>query len=368
VAATTAALSIGITLMTLFTVVFSSVQASTDDAVAGHFPFDYIVAASGSQPVPPRIVSALRAAPELGMVADVYSEVAAVDGSMTPLSAYSHNALGVAVRPAMTAGSLTQVGPGTAAVGTGLGNVGGTITVSTPSAGRERLRIVAVYNAATHKSPIPPVIISTTDFARGFPAVGATEAVIDAAPGVSTARSRAAVAAAIASDPLLTMSTLADYKASLDSGVDSIIDLVGALLGLAILIALFGISNTLTLSVIERTPESALLRALGLTRGQLRGMLFAEALLMAALSVLLGASLGIWLRRRPDARPRHQSRAVHPVRPASPVRADRGTRRGSRRHPPRPPGRPHRPRRRPNRPLTQSAPPNRRRSRGRRSR
>jgi putative ABC transport system permease protein len=60
-----------------------------------------------------------------------------------------------------------------------------------------------------------------------------------------------------------------------------------------VLIALLGISNTLSLSVIERTRESALLRALGLTRGQLRRMLLTEALLMAALAIVLGAGLGV---------------------------------------------------------------------------
>ena len=84
---------------------------------------------------------------------------------------------------------------------------------------------------------------------------------------------RAAVDAATASDPLLVVNTIAAYKATLASRVNQILTLFVALLGLAVLIALLGISNTLSLSVIERTRESALMRALGLTRGQLRRML-----------------------------------------------------------------------------------------------
>jgi len=101
-----------------------------------------------------------------------------------------------------------------------------------------------------------------------------------------------AVSTAIASDPLLTITTLADYRASLASAINGIIALFGTLLGLALLIALFGISNTLTLSVIERTRESALLRALGLTRGQLRRMLLTEAIYMALIAAVLGVGLG----------------------------------------------------------------------------
>jgi putative ABC transport system permease protein len=68
--------------------------------------------------------------------------------------------------------------------------------------------------------------------------------------------------------------------------------LVGALLGLAIIISLIGIANTLTLSVFERTRESALLRALGLTRDGLRWMLSLEAVIMAVIGALLGVVLG----------------------------------------------------------------------------
>jgi putative ABC transport system permease protein len=299
VAATTAALTIGITLMTVFTVVISSVRASTDAALEGHFPFDYLVQASqGQQSIPPPVVRALTAAPELGLVAPFYLRAASVDGARTPVGAYGHSALGIAIRPAMVSGSLAAVRAGTAAVDSSqlrsLGiRMGGTLLVRTPDAGLERLRVVAVYDAAVYRSPLPGVLISAGDYVRGFRPAGPGQVVIDAAPDVSAAASRAAVTAAAASDPLLGIDTLADYKASLNSRIDDVLVLFGALLGLAILIALLGIANTLTLSVIERTRESALIRALGLTRGQLRCMLLAEALLMTALAVGLGFGLGI---------------------------------------------------------------------------
>jgi putative ABC transport system permease protein len=295
VATTTAALTIGITLMTLFSVVVSSAQKSTDAAIDGHYPFDYMVQnTEHDQPVPPLVVSTLDRSPRLAVVAAVYQGTATVDRDTVPLAAYSHNALGTAVRPAMVSGSLTAVGPGTAAVDIGAvpASLGGTIVVRTPDAGQERLRVVAVYNARTYKSPLPAVLISTADYLRGYRPAGPDMVVVDAAPGVSTAASRAVVTSAIASDPLLEVDTAADYKAQLDRSVDTILEMFGALLGLAILIALFGISSTLTLSVIERTRESALLRALGLTRGQLRRMLLCEAVLMAALAAVLGIGLG----------------------------------------------------------------------------
>jgi putative ABC transport system permease protein len=80
VAATTAALSIGMTVMTIFTVVASSAQASATSALDAHYPFDYSVRAADGRAVPPRIISALAAAPQLDVVAPSYSTPATVDG------------------------------------------------------------------------------------------------------------------------------------------------------------------------------------------------------------------------------------------------------------------------------------------------
>ncbi|MBA2558828.1 MAG: ABC transporter permease, partial [Propionibacteriales bacterium] len=84
-------------------------------------------------------------------------------------------------------------------------------------------------------------------------------------------------------------------RASLDKAINAMLLIATALLAVAALIALVGVSNTLQLSVIERTREQALLRALGLTRAQLRGMLAGEAVLMAVVAAFLGVGLGIVL-------------------------------------------------------------------------
>jgi putative ABC transport system permease protein len=299
VAATTAALTIGLTLMTIVTVVVSSAQASTDAQIEQHYPFDYVVQAGrggGGQVVPPRVLSALQAAPALGVVAADYFEQDPVNGVKVQVGAIGRAALGVSVQPGMIAGSLAAIGPGTAGVDSGqlkaLGaHQGGMVAVATPGGGTETFRVAAVYNSAG--LAMPDVLLSVGDYQHAFVPAGANEVFINAAPGTAVAASRAAVDTATASDPLLTVATLADYKASLSGRVDEILTLFGVLLGLAVLIALLGMSNTLSLSVLERTRESALMCALGLTRGQLRLMLLTEALLMAALAIVLGTALGV---------------------------------------------------------------------------
>jgi putative ABC transport system permease protein len=255
-----------------------------------------VQAGRGTQVVPPQVIRSLQAAPALGVVAPVYFQRSRVNGVKVQVGTIGREALGVSVRPVMVSGSLAAVGPGTVAVDSSqlkaLGaHQGGTVAVGTPDGGSEVLRVTAVYNSGGQT--LPDVLLSTGDYSRGFRPAGADWVFINGAPGVSTAASRAAVEAATASDPLLVVNTEADYKASLSNQVNQVLALFGALLGLAVLIALFGISNTLSLSVIERTRESALMRALGLTRGQLRRMLLTEALLMAALAIVLGAGLGL---------------------------------------------------------------------------
>nr|WP_239523431.1 FtsX family ABC transporter permease [Geodermatophilus normandii] len=85
---------------------------------------------------------------------------------------------------------------------------------------------------------------------------------------------------------------LASERAAIDSVLDALLLVVTGLLGVAVLIALIGVGNTLALSVVERRQENGLLRAMGLTRGQLRGLLAWEAVLVAGVAAVLGVLLG----------------------------------------------------------------------------
>jgi putative ABC transport system permease protein len=82
------------------------------------------------------------------------------------------------------------------------------------------------------------------------------------------------------------------YRETITDALDALLLVVTGLLAVAMLVAVIGVGNTLTLSVIERTPESALLRALGFTRRQLRQSLAVEGALLAAIGTLLGIALG----------------------------------------------------------------------------
>lgn len=98
--------------------------------------------------------------------------------------------------------------------------------------------------------------------------------------------------------PDANVSGAATERVTFNSIIDVLLLVVTGLLGVAVVIALIGVANTLSLSVLERTRENSLLRALGLSKGQLRGMLAIEAVLVAGVAAVMGSALGVlygWL-------------------------------------------------------------------------
>jgi putative ABC transport system permease protein len=101
--------------------------------------------------------------------------------------------------------------------------------------------------------------------------------------------------AVVADLPVVTVKDQAEFAQEQREPIDQFVLMIFALLGLALVIAVLGIVNTLALSVIERTREVGLLRAIGLSRGQLRLMITLESVVIAVLGAVLGVVLGIGL-------------------------------------------------------------------------
>jgi putative ABC transport system permease protein len=118
---------------------------------------------------------------------------------------------------------------------------------------------------------------------------------VKAAPEVSDAQLRSAVDDVVAGYAGVEVLDRTQYSDTINAQFDPILALVYALLGLAIVIALLGIGNTLALSIVERTRELGLLRAVGMTRSQLRSSIRWESVIIAVQGTLLGLALGLVL-------------------------------------------------------------------------
>jgi putative ABC transport system permease protein len=301
VAATTAALMVGVGLMASASVSLATVKATATGQLNQHYPVDYILqptdTGNGPVGIPPEVAQRLRGRPGLRDVAEVRQYDGTLDGHDATLGtvdpAGRATLLGAGLP--LAAGTTADFHAGTVILFTGASaargrHVGDTVTVSTVDGKSARLTVAAL---ASGRSQTGDVILWWDDFAALHPSTRDDLVMVRAADGVRPADSRAAVESVTDDYPLVDVGSVAEWRAQLTSQVDTLIGVVAALLAIAILIALIGIMNTLSLSVVERTRESATIRAIGLTRGQLRAMLLTEALLMGVVGALVGVGFGL---------------------------------------------------------------------------
>jgi putative ABC transport system permease protein len=170
--------------------------------------------------------------------------------------------------------------------------LGGTLPVSYADGTSEDLRIVAVYETADLAGD---VLIDRSTWAPHAVQLDDYVVLIDLADGVSLDQGEVAVQTV--SDRFYgpDVQTRDEYVASVAAEIDQLLALIYALLALAIVIALMGIANTLSLSIHERTRELGLLRAVGQSRRQLRSMVRGESFVVALFGTVGGLALGSFL-------------------------------------------------------------------------
>jgi putative ABC transport system permease protein len=243
-------------------------------------------------PLPATLPGQLRAVSQVGQVAASTRTVMTIGQTGDQeVMGVDQSALGNMVNPTLVSGDLSQVGPGTVALlksAAGPAKLGDQLLVSTPD-GNKMLKLVAIYDG----QGVDDGLVTLDTFAAVAPKViGYDQILVKMKPGVSVTDGQNAMDKATAGVPVAKVDSAAATKEQLNAQIDSLLALMWALIGLAVVIALFGIANTLGLSVLERTRESALLRALGLTKGQLRFMLVIESVLMGVMGALMGVVMG----------------------------------------------------------------------------
>lgn len=135
--------------------------------------------------------------------------------------------------------------------------------------------------------------LSRAGFEKHFESTIDNQAFIQLADGVSEDQGLAAVETVTASVPTIKVQTLEEFQSDIAGQINQLLGLFTGLLALTVIIALIGVTNTMTLAIHERTREIGLLRAVGLDRGQTRRMILTEASIIASFGATLGVLLGI---------------------------------------------------------------------------
>jgi len=272
---------------TIAATVNRTAEAQLDKA----YPVDYLLTpAGGRRSIAPAVGAGLAGDRTFDLVAALQHAEGRVPGGDVMVAGMSGASIGTAYRPVVTRGRLADFGPGSALVATGRGAVGDDLAI-TAGGRKATVRIAALVQPS---SLVGEVVLWPSDFAALYPAErGDSVILVRAAPGVEASAARQRIDAALSAHPLVQVDDLASVRAERGAAIRQIVGIIAVLLGFALVIALVGITNTLSLSVLERTRESALIRALGLTRGQLRATLLIEALLMAAAGAVAGVGFGV---------------------------------------------------------------------------
>jgi putative ABC transport system permease protein len=292
--ATAAALMIGLALIVAVSVLVSSVRSVVSAQITGDAKTSfYVQATSADAGITPALAAAIARVPGVRRVTEVRRTDATVAGSahqnvdgVDPAAIAAFTTLGV------RAGSLSSLSSGALLVSRSAATghhwrTGDLVRIGFGSFGVSRLRIGGIF---ANTGPLSPYLISTATFAAD---TGIRTDNVDLVRAPSSAR--AAMRRALTLYPGAQLLDQAGYARSRGAALGTILNLITALLVLAVVIALLGIVNTLVLSVVERTRELGLLRAIGMRRAQLSQMIAAESVIIAVIGAGLGAGLGVGL-------------------------------------------------------------------------
>lgn len=300
-ASTAAALMIGVSLVVFASIFASSLRSTIDDIFGDTFPGDLIVSPKNNQgdptlvSIPEKLADDVAALREIELVSSVKYDSLLIDQVSTLIAVIEPETFGAIADLKPLNDSYDNLKGDTVYVNTDTlaargEDVGDMIAVVLPD-GRT---ITLTIGGSFAESFDSPYLISSETHAEYFPPKGNVFSVVNVSSGVSLEDAKSAVTGVLENYPTAQVQDKDELISEIRTQIDQVLGLMAALLAFAILIAVLGITNTLTLSVTERTREIGMLRAVGMSRRQVRRMIRAESVIIAVFGSLLGVALGVF--------------------------------------------------------------------------
>jgi putative ABC transport system permease protein len=301
-ASTASALMIGLALVTFVAILGQGIRSSFESAVDELFKADYALTSQDTfTPLTIQAEKAVGKAPGVTTVSGIRAGSARVFGSVENLTGVDPNVTKVV--------HLNWV-EGSDAVPAELGQTGAFVDdkyakkhdlqrgspldIETPTAKVLHLKVDGVYKLPKGGSPFGPVTISNALFDKNYVDPENEMAFVNINGGVTPANT-AALNKATAGFPDAKVQTHSEFKSNFEKPLNGVINLLYVLLALSVVVSLFGIVNTLVLTVFERTREIGMLRAVGMTRRQTRRMIRHESVVTSLIGAALGIIVGFFL-------------------------------------------------------------------------
>jgi putative ABC transport system permease protein len=302
-ASTASALMIGLALVTLVAVIAAGITKSFRGAVNDLWISGYAITAQNNfDPIPIAAGNAAARTPGVQAIANVRGGDAEILGGVHQATAVNPGASQIF--------NITWLDGGTNAIFTRLGahgafvdkgfarshhlTIGSRLSLTSPSGLTVPLRVIGIFKPPTGGSPFGPVTISDAAWDRIYDAPQNLYSFVRMRTGETDAN-KAALERQLASFPNAKVQTKKEFIDNQISGLNAILNVLYVLLALSVVVSLFGIINTLVLTVFERTRELGMLRAVGMTRRQVRRMIRAESVVTALMGGVIGIVLGLVL-------------------------------------------------------------------------
>jgi putative ABC transport system permease protein len=299
-ASTAAALMIGLTLVVSMGVFASSLKASFGTILDEGTGADLYVTSASAQAegFSPEIANVVAGVPGVSLVSATGWGQNRIDGADATYSSVDPATAEQAFRLDMTAGSVANLGDDgilvqSDAAATHGWVVGDSLTSEFAATGEQQLEIRGLFDSNGFLDSDYLISLATQEANEADRLL--TTALVIVGDGVDQGVVQDRIAAALADHPDAKVLDQKGFEQEIGGIVDQLLTFVSVMLLLAVVIALLGIVNTLALSVFERTRELGLLRAVGMTRGQVRAMIRWESVVISLIGATVGAGLGVGL-------------------------------------------------------------------------
>jgi putative ABC transport system permease protein len=303
-AATAASLMIGIALVTFVATLAAGMRDSNRQAIEDQIGADLIITSEdGYSPFAAGAGEAAGGASGVTTVTDVREEVGRAQGSGKNITGIDPDRITSGYNFKWAEGSsdaaLSQMGQNGALIAEDFADdkklaIGDTITVQAPGGNENEFVVRGIYDPPPFYPLLGAVSIPTTAFDQLFEQDRNRFTFVDVEGGPSETAKRS-VEAATAAFPDARVQTRQEWIDKEDQEFQQFLSLLYVLLALSVIVSIFGIINTLVLSVFERTRELGMLRAVGMTRRQVRRMIRHESVITALIGTALGLPLGVFL-------------------------------------------------------------------------
>lgn len=308
-ATTASALMIGLAMMSLVTVLGTSFKQTLTSQLEGSVEADWLVCVNECNTDLSTFSTAVgafsqEATLQMSEMPEVESVMAfrfrpdgalAPDGEQRRLTGTDLNSFSLHVDPGVVSGNLEGAGSGDVLVHKDLADdldiaVGDQLLLEFPGEQTSTFDVVALH---TEDSVVGPLVVDFSDWDQFMGGTQDNLATVIIASGIDTDQARSSLESELADYPQVVVKDQAEYREGRATEINTFLVIINVFLVLALLIAVVGISNTMALSIFERTRELGLVRAIGMAKRQTWGTIFLESIIVAVFGGIVGIATGV---------------------------------------------------------------------------